>query len=884
MGAALLEGGAPACDTQAAPASGIDPAASGVVAGGTLAAAVVLFGFTGWAYLITWGRTLAFFLGGTLESRALTGAVFLMGMALGAFLAAGVADRLRRPLVVLVALLSLSSVVAYASMHLTPMAMMVYMRSMPLLHRPALAYLPPLLTAASLMLPSCLLLGAALPFLPLAVKARRRPVAGTLPLLAAGVAAAELTLRLAVIPVFGLRRALALAAAVGLLSAILFVGAAPFKVPALRTTIALVLLGLMVVLGGRPAPWVPHVIASGPYRYAPLGVERHGSLDAFLRARHDAEMVFYREGRDAAITVERTFRASPGLPAAESLAVRLDGSVLATTGDDLRARVLLGQLPLLIHGPAERVLLTGFVDGVTAGSVLRHPVKSLTIIEREPALFEAAAAFADYNHRPLDDQRVRRVADAARARLLVDHAGYDVILLDGLEPWRPEGAALLTSEGLGLVKSRLRQGGVAALRVALSSAPEPVLRTILSTFASVFRQVLLFQASGDDLVVLGSSDPLTLDVGWMRNVIGSSSHVAQDLHRVVVLGPNEILLAFRLTGDGLRRVVGEAAADDDSRGAVEFASARQMMVHGNERLAGAIDAAWEGIAPILKNYGRLPQEKAEFLYNLAKSYLGIAGDPKRARGIAQELMGLGRPAMARWVIGESLFQEADIDGAVGEWGAVLEVDPSNLDALFSLGTYYLDSRDYWKADGYLERAARLHATTPVVRYHHGRNLFYLGRHREAINELRAARQRSDQIDSYPLADYLIGVAAHRLGREAEAAESLKTYLKWAYGQNALTRLEVDAHLKLAEVYDKQGKRFDAHKERQKGEELRQKILAFSAAQQRSSGPSATAADGGVPPPDGEAAAGTPGSAPATPGRGPATPGTGPATPPAPSQP
>ena len=103
-------------------------------------------------------------------------------------------------------------------------------------------------------------------------------------------------------------------------------------------------------------------------------------------------------------------------------------------------------------------------------------------------------------------------------------------------------------------------------------------------------------------------------------------------------------------------------------------------------------------------------------------------------------------------------------------------------------------------------------------------------------------------------DYLVGVAAHRLGREDEAATSLQDYLKWAYGQNALTRLEVDAHLKLAEVYDRQGKRFDAHKERQKGEDLRRKIQSYSSAQQQAA-PEPTATGGGPAsdaPPAGEA--------------------------------
>ncbi|MBI1950719.1 MAG: hypothetical protein HYS34_05065, partial [Acidobacteria bacterium] len=235
------------------------------------------------------------------------------------------------------------------------------------------------------------------------------------------------------------------------------------------------------------------------------------------------------------------------------------------------------------------------------------------------------------------------------------------------------------------------------------------------------------------------------------------------------------------------------------------------------------------ILPHLTNYGASSDEKSEFLYNLAKSYLGIAGDPVRARDIARELAALGRTAKAGWVMGESLMQESDVDGALGEWHGVLDLDPGSLDALFSLGTFYMDSRDYWKAAPHLEKAARLYADVSVVRYKNGRNLFYLGKNREAIDELKEARRiavEKEKTDGYPLVDYLVGISAHKMKKDKEAADSLETYLKWAYTQ-PLTRVEVDAHLKLAEAYEGIGKRFEALKEKQKGEDLLRRIQGQS---------------------------------------------------------
>ena len=61
-----------------------------------------------------------------------------------------------------------------------------------------------------------------------------------------------------------------------------------------------------------------------------------------------------------------------------------------------------------------------------------------------------------------------------------------------------------------------------------------------------------------------------------------------------------------------------------------------------------------------------------------------------------------------------------------------------------------------------EKAARLYSDVSVVRYNHGRNLFYLGKNREAIDELKEARRIAidrEKRDGYPLVDYLVGVLA-----------------------------------------------------------------------------------------------------------------------------
>jgi spermidine synthase len=799
-----------------------------VTLGGALAAGMVLFGFAAWAYLITWMRTLTFATGGTMAGKAIVGAVFLVGIGIGAFIAAGFVDRVGVPCVYLTMVVAASSVVAYVSMHLAPQTANLFLSLTPLLDRAGLSQVPTMLAATALMLPACLMIGAALPVLPMAAGVRQRPAVGAASLIALGTVVAEGIVAMMIIPAFGLRRALSLAAAVGLLAAILFVGGAVFRRPPQRTTVSLALLAMMVIVGLFSASWDPQVIGSGFYRYGSSSLARYGSPRGILAARRLVRPIHYHEGIHGTVMVEQSFVGVAGGTPIETLALTLDGNVEAATGDDIRAQVIQGQLPILLHGPTDRVLLVGYLNGITAGSILRHPVKSLAIIEEEPAMWESADAFSAYNNDPLRDERVVRIDASARARLLADQTLYDVIIQSSMKPWRPSSAALLTSKGIAAMKARLQPGGLVAQRVQLGVTTDAALRAVLRTFADAFEHVLLFRISPVDFLAVGSAAPLAIDVGWLGNVIGSSTDVTADLARITVLGPKEIVMTYRLDRDGILSVAGSGPLNRDAHAPVEMVSVGRLDVHDNSALAGEIDDAWTGLTAVLKNYGARPQDRAEFLYGLAKSYLGLAGDADRALDVARELDGLGEAARSRWVRGESLFQQRDINGALEEWRATLDLEPDNVEAILR--------RDYWQAETFLKRAAQHHGEMVVVRYHFGRTLFFLGKDELAISELEKAREIANDSTQYPLVDYLVGVASLRIGRHVAAAESLKAYLDWAYQQSSLTRLEVDAHLKLADAYEKQGKRLDALRERQKGEELRRRIQAYVSQRQRDAMP------------------------------------------------
>jgi tetratricopeptide (TPR) repeat protein len=295
-------------------------------------------------------------------------------------------------------------------------------------------------------------------------------------------------------------------------------------------------------------------------------------------------------------------------------------------------------------------------------------------------------------------------------------------------------------------------------------------------------------------------------------------------------------MAVRLEGGALRDLVGDGPLNRDDRSTAALEALRDMRIHDNTILLGAInDAGRDAVLQALVNYGEGTEAEAGFLYGLAKTYLGLAADPERAGAVADRLAALGATGKAAWVRGEAHLQRADYDAALREWEGILAEQPDSLDALFSLGVFHLDRRDHFAADRYLAPAARFHPQASIVLYHHGRNLFYLERYAEAIATLERARSAAGAPHRYPLIDYLVGVSALRLERKDEAERALRAYLEWAYAQDSLTVLEAEAHDRLAEVYELQGEPMKARDERGKGMNLRIEMQEFARRQAEAGG-------------------------------------------------
>ncbi|HVF23793.1 MAG TPA: fused MFS/spermidine synthase, partial [Pyrinomonadaceae bacterium] len=219
------------------------------------------------------------------------------------------------------------------------------------------------------------------------------------------------------------------------------------------------------------------------------------------------KLLLYREGPTATVSVRQD---------GHTVSMAINGRTNASDSIyDMPTQVMLGQLPMLIAPQQNNALIIGFATGVTVGSMLQSPVQSVTCVELEPETVAGSRFFEHVNNRPLDDPRTQLVIDDARTYLRVTPARYDVIVSEPSHPWVPGVANLFTQEFFELGRARLSEQGIFAQWVQIYQLSTESLRSVLATYHKVFPHVLVFRVGGSsrgkDLILIGSNQKVSLD-------------------------------------------------------------------------------------------------------------------------------------------------------------------------------------------------------------------------------------------------------------------------------------------------------------------------------------------------------------------------------------
>ena len=296
--------------------------------------------------------------------------------------------------------------------------------------------------------------------------------------------------------------------------------------------------------------WRPEGAARWSLSQMTLGVFRVSlATDACSDAWGEPDLVYYHDGLSTTVTVERWGR---------HYALKNNGKVDASNGDDMPTQIMVSAYPLLLHekGPADLdVAIIGFGSGVSVGTALDFPVASVDVIELERSIIDASKFFGDVNGLAyvkdtfpyVEMDRLTIVNDDGRNHLASTEKTYDVIISEPSNPWITGVSDLFTTDHFRIAKRRLREGGIFCEWVQLYELSPENIKTIYRTFASQFEHVAVFAAEdlSSDTVILGSDSPLPMDLRRVRRAMGHEG-VSEELERAYVRSPFDVFARLLL--------------------------------------------------------------------------------------------------------------------------------------------------------------------------------------------------------------------------------------------------------------------------------------------------------------------------------------------------
>ena len=482
--------------------------------------AAVASGFVTISTQVSWTRILTMIIGSSTYAFSIVVALFLIGLAAGAWWIARKdrSDSLRLTLLKVEVLTAISLLLSLFILNKLPAVVVTLGLRFQTASWAGLLALQILCATLLILVPACLM-GMVMPLVLVWAgadeeKAVARVGRGYAINTIGAIAGAFITGFL-LIPKTSTRFTLLLAAACCLVvAAVAYRPDESVRDPALKRSIAIGLTPILAIVLFLIAP---------PMNLADLSVGAYDSLVRVLAKTREGtnnesdqakqpevhQLLMYQEGPTATVSIRKD---------QNTVSMAINGRTNASDSNyDMPTQVMLGQIPLLIAPKIDRGLIIGYATGITVGAMLQSSIQSVTCVELEPGTVDGSRFFEHINNRPLDDPRTTLIIDDARSFLRVTPNRYDLIVSEPSHPWVPGVANLFTQEFFELGRARLNDEGIFVQWVQIYQLSTESLRSVLATYHKVFPHVLVFRVGGlnkgKDLLLVGSNRPLNLD--WL---------------------------------------------------------------------------------------------------------------------------------------------------------------------------------------------------------------------------------------------------------------------------------------------------------------------------------------------------------------------------------
>ncbi len=186
----------------------------------------------------------------------------------------------------------------------------------------------------------------------------------------------------------------------------------------------------------------------------------------------------------------------------------LDGAIQTTERDNHIYHEMFAHVPIFAHGRTHDVLIVGGGDGGCLREVVRHPIKSVTMVDLDRKVIDLSKKYLpSLSNGAFDDPRLNLVIGDGKAFVGATDRRFDVIIVDSTDPDGP-GAALYSPDFYAGCKRCLTDGGVMVTQNGVPFVQEEEVRNSYRDLSALFADV------GFYLVPVPSYTGGALAVGW----------------------------------------------------------------------------------------------------------------------------------------------------------------------------------------------------------------------------------------------------------------------------------------------------------------------------------------------------------------------------------
>lgn len=572
--------------------------------------AISVSGATAMIYEVCWTRTLCMVIGGSTYAFTVMLSTFLSGIFLGSFLCARVVDKFKQPYFafgVLQMFVAVGCLTSLMSCHFLPEWNLILNK---IFSNPLFSVWVRFILAEAMLLPLTLCLGALFPIVIKCTASDIEHVASSVGTVYSantlGAIVGSVLAGFVLIPQFGVEKTMIIATGVNVMLGAVMLFAQKEAKPSYKfayTFVGVFILVAFILNPNSMADRKNFLLAQSVRRAMRDGYDVFDPRSPWRTVIARTNLVYYKDGPCSNVAV---LRFSEG-DKIGTYSLLTNGCVDASDGADMSQQILLASYPMLFRPNSRRACVIGWGSGITVAELLNFPITSVTAVELEPSVIEAAKVFDRHTHEPEKNPRVKIEINDGRNFLLATTQKFDIIVSEPSNPWQVGVCNLFTAEYFDCVRDRLTPDGVLSLWLQLGEVSPDSIKAVLKALESKFNYCLAMASDQSNLVVLASQKPITADYQLLSDAF-KDPYIASALDKAKITSPEGVLSRMLLTPSGVSYMVRDTKPNTDDLNSLEFKIGRtyESMTFGHAN--GVLLSENMGRPSGYVNWGKMSKE------------------------------------------------------------------------------------------------------------------------------------------------------------------------------------------------------------------------------------------------------------------------------------